>query len=100
MGLHACTCTLPILASLLAQMSGAPQPIEVIVDTNIKEEIQENRKKLAPVVHSVLFCSRLGLPLCAHHEKKRSYNLMQNKVGHHDFLGYVPLPHILFFSFF
>ena len=66
MGLHACT--FPTLASLLAQMSGAAQPIEVIVDANLKKEIGENRKKLTPIVDSVLFCSRLGLPLRGHRD--------------------------------
>ena len=66
MGLHACT--FPMLASLLAQMSAAAQPIEVIVDANMKKEIEENRKKLAPIVDSVLFCSRLGLPLRGHRD--------------------------------
>ena len=61
MGLHACT--FPILTSLLSQMSRAAQPIEVIINSSIKKEIEENRKKLAPIVDSVLFCGRLGLPL-------------------------------------
>lgn len=61
MGLHACT--FPILTSLLSQMSGAVQPIEVILDANLKKEIEENRMKLAPIIDSVVFCGRLGLPL-------------------------------------
>ena len=66
MGLHACT--FPILTSLLLQMSGAAQPIEIIIDSVIKKEVEENRKKLAPIVDSVLFCSRLGLPLRGHRD--------------------------------
>ena len=55
-----------ILTSLLSQMSGAAQPIEIIIDSCIKKEVEENRKKLAPIVDSVLFCGRLDLPLCGH----------------------------------
>ena len=69
MGLHACT--FPILTSLLFQMSGKAQPIEVILDTNLKKEIENNRKKLAPIVDSVIFCGRLGLPLRGHRDDSK-----------------------------
>ncbi|XP_028418971.1 uncharacterized protein LOC114544578 [Dendronephthya gigantea] len=69
MGLHACT--FPILTSLLSQMSGKAQPIELILDTNLKKEIEDNRKKLAPIVDSVIFCGRLGLPLRGHRDDSK-----------------------------
>ncbi len=69
MGLHAST--FPILASLLAQMSGAAQPIEVIVDANLKKQVEENRRKLAPIIDSVPFCGRLGLPLRGHRDDSK-----------------------------
>ena len=47
MGLH--TCTFPILASLLSQMSGIVQAIEVILDANIKKDVEDNRKNLPPL---------------------------------------------------
>ena len=53
MGLRACT--FPILTSLISQMSGTVQPIEVILDINIKKEIADNRKKLAPIVDTLFF---------------------------------------------
>ena len=46
MGLHACT--YPMLTALLSQMSGVTQPIENIMDANVKKEIEENRKILRP----------------------------------------------------
>ena len=58
----------PILTFLLSQMSGKAQPIEAILDSNIKKEIEENRKKLASIVDSVVFCGRLGLPLHRHRD--------------------------------
>ena len=66
MGLHAFT--FPILTSLLSQMSEIVQPIEVILDANIKKDIEDNRKKLAPIVDNVIFCGGLGLPLRGHRD--------------------------------
>ena len=66
MGLHGCT--FPILTSLLTQISGAAQPIEVLLDSQLKKEVEENRRKLAPIIDSVIFCSRLGLPLRGHRD--------------------------------
>ena len=60
--LHACT--FPLLTKAHAQMSGAKIPyIAVMVNENLKEEVVENRKKLAPVVDTVIYCARSGLPL-------------------------------------
>ena len=60
-GLH--VYTFPILTFLLFQTSGKAEPIEVIFDTNLKKEIEENRKKRASIVDTVVFLSPLGLPL-------------------------------------
>ena len=57
MGLHACT--FPILTSLLSQMSGAAQPIEMM-DESVKKEMKENRNNLAPQL-LILFCFVLRL---------------------------------------
>ena len=69
MGLHAST--FPMLTALLAQMSGATQPIEVILDKNVKKEIEENRNKLASIADAVLYCGRLGLPLHGHRDDSK-----------------------------
>lgn len=66
MGLHACT--FPLLTNLLSQLSGATQPIEIIIDSNLKKEVAENRKKLEPIVDAVTLCGRLGLPLRGHRD--------------------------------
>ena len=69
MGLHAST--FPMLTALLAQMSGAAQPIEVILEKNVKKEIEENRNKLASIADAVLYCGRLGLPLRGHRDDSK-----------------------------
>lgn len=61
MELHAQT--FPILTSLSSQKSEAEQPIGVILENNLKGEIEQNRSKLASIAYGVLFCGRLGL-LC------------------------------------
>ena len=66
MSLHACT--FPILTSMPSQMSGAAQPIKVIIDSGIRKEVEENRKKLAPIVDSVLFSGHIGLSLRGHRD--------------------------------
>ena len=71
MGLHACT--YPMLTALLSQMSGVTQPIENIMDANVKKEIAENRKILRPIVDSVLFCGRLGQSLRGHRDDSKYY---------------------------
>ena len=65
-GLH--SCTFPILTSLLSQISGAAQSIDVVIDSNLKEEVKKNRQILNPIVDSVIFCGRLGLPLRGHRD--------------------------------
>ena len=52
MGLHACT--FPLLTSFLSH---------AMIDTNVKKEIEKNRKILRPIVDTVIFCGGLGLPL-------------------------------------
>ena len=69
MGLHACT--FPMLAALLSQMTGASQPIDNIMDANVKKEIEKNREILRPIVDSVLFCGRLGMGLRGHRDDSK-----------------------------
>ena len=55
-GLH--SYTYPIYIALLSNITGKTLPINVLVDTNLRKRIAENRKKLAPIVDTVylLFC--------------------------------------------
>ena len=76
MGLHAST--FPMLTALLAQMSGATQPIEVILDVNVKRKMEENRDKLASITNAVLHCGRLGLPLRGHRDESSMYPKQEN----------------------
>jgi hypothetical protein len=44
MGLHAST--FPILQALLSQISGTAQPIDLILDANLRKEVENNRQKI------------------------------------------------------
>ena len=54
------------LATFLDNMSRKTQPINVMIDTNLKKKISENRKKLIPIVDTIILCGPLGLPLRGH----------------------------------
>ena len=42
--------------------------IEVKLDRAIAKEMEKNRKFLAPIVSTIVFTARLGLPFCGHRE--------------------------------
>ena len=54
-------------------MSGAAEPIEVILGKKVKKEIEENRTKLASIADAVLYCGRLGLPLRGHRDDSKHH---------------------------
>jgi hypothetical protein len=66
MGLHAST--FPILQALLSQISGAAQPINLILDANLRKEVANNRQKLVPIVDTVILCARGGISLRGHRD--------------------------------
>ncbi|XP_046845620.1 uncharacterized protein LOC124439439 [Xenia sp. Carnegie-2017] len=51
--------------------NGTLQPIEMIMDAGIKKEIEQNREILSPIIDSVIFCGRLGLPLRGHRDDSK-----------------------------
>ena len=77
--------TFPILHSIISQLCGVAQPIDLILDTNLRKEVEDNRKKLAPIVDTVLFCGRLGLPLRGHRDDSQYHpdvgNYSSGRVG-------------------
>ncbi|XP_065683286.1 52 kDa repressor of the inhibitor of the protein kinase-like [Hydra vulgaris] len=46
--------------------SGISQPINVIIDTNVKEKIIKNCKILRPIVDAIIFCGQTNTPLRGH----------------------------------
>lgn len=77
MGLH--SSTYPFFKSFISQVSGIAKPIEVLVNESIRKEIAENRKKLAPIIDTAIFCGRLGLPLRGHRDDAKYHP----EVGHY-----------------
>ena len=68
-GLH--SYTYPLYIALLSNITGKTQPINVLVDTNLRKRIAENRKKLAPIADTVKLCGRLGISFRGHHDDSR-----------------------------
>ena len=54
--------------SLQEQLSGNVQPIDVLISENRRNNISENRKKLIPIVDTIITCARLGLSFRGHRD--------------------------------
>nr|XP_047129330.1 52 kDa repressor of the inhibitor of the protein kinase-like [Hydra vulgaris] len=65
-GLHAFT--MPVFNIFLSRSSGISQPINVIIDTNVKEKIIKNRQILRPIVDAIIFCGQTNTPLRGHRD--------------------------------
>ena len=44
--------TWPILDAVLSNMKGLVEEIDLMIDRNCKKEVEENRKRLAPIIDS------------------------------------------------
>ena len=53
---------------LLSDSSGVTDPINLILNTNLKNKIAENREKLTPIVDTIKLCGHLGLSLRGHRD--------------------------------
>ena len=60
--------TAETLLSIQEQLSGKSQSIDVLVNVNRRNKISENRKKLIPIVDTILTCGRLGLSFRGHRD--------------------------------
>ena len=49
------------------------EEIDLIIDTNFKKEVEENRKKLAPIIDTVILLGRLGLAFRGHRDDSQSH---------------------------
>ena len=58
----------------MSVFNGITQPINVILDINIKSHIPENREKLSLIVGTINFCSHPGLPLRGHIDDTKYYS--------------------------
>ena len=47
----------------MSEFNGVTQPINVMLDINLKSRILENREKLSPIVNTIKLCGNLGLSL-------------------------------------
>ena len=60
--------TSPTLLSLQEQLSGNIQPIDILISENQRNQVSENRKKLIPIVDTIITCARLGLSFRGHRD--------------------------------
>ena len=68
-GMHADTMT--ILCALQSNISGQTLPINILVDVNLRKQIADNRKKLEPIIDTIVLCGRLGLAYRGHRDDKQ-----------------------------
>ena len=54
------------LDAVLANMKGLVEEIDLMIDRNCKKEVEENRKRLAPIIDTVILLGRLGLAFRGH----------------------------------
>ena len=55
----------------LYQSSGKMKPIDMVLDSNLKNKILVNRRKLVPVVDTVILSDQLNLPLRGHRDDSK-----------------------------
>ena len=49
-------------------MKGLVEEIDLMIDRNCKKEVEENRKRLAPIIDTVILLGRLGLAFRGHRD--------------------------------
>nr|XP_047127703.1 52 kDa repressor of the inhibitor of the protein kinase-like [Hydra vulgaris] len=59
---------MPVFNIFSSHSSGISQPINVIIDTNVKEKIIKNRQILRPIVDAIIFCDQTNKPLRGHRD--------------------------------
>ena len=57
--------------NFLERMSGKVEPVNVLLDNKLKTTIQENRERLIPIIDTIIFCGRNGLPLRGHRDDSK-----------------------------
>ena len=60
--------TWPTLDAVLSNMKRLVEKIDFMIDRNCKKELEENRKRLAPIIDTVIFLGRLGLAFKGHRD--------------------------------
>ena len=63
-GLHMLTSD--VYSSFVSEMSGKSEPISVTLDKTEKSIISDNRTFLIPIMDTIIFCGRKGIPLRGH----------------------------------
>ena len=53
---------------LINYESGGSKAVDVLIDKHKQQVIESNRKRIVPIIKTILFCARNNLPLRGHRE--------------------------------
>ena len=65
--------TLSILDTVLSNMKVLVEELGLMIDRNCKKEVEQNRKRLAPIIDTVILLWRLGLAFRGHRDDSQSH---------------------------
>ena len=60
-------------AVLRSHMEKQSEPIDVMLDEVKRQQIEENRKLLKPIVGAIVLCGRQNIPLRGHRDDSSNY---------------------------
>ena len=59
------------LMTFLNQQSGKSRPINELVDTQFRKQVAENRKRLVPIIDTLMLCGRTGIASRGHRDESK-----------------------------
>ena len=69
----------------LRVMRGEQQPVTQQIDTALARRVQENRKRLVPVIKTIILCGRQNIPLRGHDDSANKAQGDPHKTNHGNF---------------
>ena len=70
--------TSAVFTSVLSQLSGRTQPIDIMNSENRRKKISESREKLVSIVDTIITCGHLGLSFRGHHNNSQYHSEVGN----------------------
>ena len=57
-----------LLSQLISHSSGHAEPINVMLNANLRQKVRENREKLVSIVDTIKLCGHLAISLRGHRD--------------------------------